>query len=55
MLISLSNLSNLLQIANFLFIAYFGDHFCYRSNDKSQINTKSLHLGYCSNKLMRKK
>ena len=30
-------------------------HFCYHSNGKSQINTKCLHLVYCSNKLMRRK
>ena len=34
----------------FLFSAYFGYHFCYHSNRKSQINTRPLHFGYCSNK-----
>ena len=39
------------KMANFLFSAYFGGHFCYHSNGKSQINTRVLHFGYCSNKL----
>ena len=43
------------KIANFLFSAYFGGHFCYHSNGKSQINTRYLHFGYCSNKLIRRK
>ena len=36
----------------FLYSAYFGSYFCYHSNGKSQINTRLLHLGYCSNKLI---
>ena len=32
--------------------SYFGDHFCYYSNGKSQMNTRLLHLGYCSNTLI---
>ena len=40
------------KMAIFLFSAYFGGHFCYHSNRKSQINTRTLHFGYCSNKLM---
>ena len=50
MLISLSNLSILLQcskMVNFLFSAYFGDHFCCHSNCKSQSNLRLLHFGYC--------
>ena len=38
----------------FLFSAYFGGHFCYNNNRKSQINTSPLHFGYCSNKLIRR-
>ena len=38
---------------NFLFSAYFGSHFCYHSNGKSQINDRLLYLGQCSNKLAR--
>ena len=42
------------KMTNFLFSAYFGGHFCYHSNDKCQINTGLLYLGYCSNKLKKK-
>ena len=38
----------------FLFSAYFGGHFCYHNNHKSRINTKPLHFGYWSNKLIRR-
>ena len=34
-------------------LAYFGGHFCYHSNSKSRVNARPLHLGYCSNKLIR--
>ena len=37
-----------------LFSAYFGSHFCYHSNGKNRINPRLLHLGYCSNKLIRR-
>ena len=37
MLISLSNISIRLEMANFLFSAYFGSHFCYHSNVKVKI------------------
>ena len=37
----------------FLFSAYFGGHFCYHSNCKSRIYTRTLHFGCCSNKLIR--
>ena len=43
------------KITNSLFSANFGGHFCYHSNGKSQINTRCLHLGYCPNKVMRRK
>ena len=36
----------------FLFSAFFGGQFCYFSNRKSRINTRPLHFGYCSNKLI---
>ena len=36
MLISLSNFSICSKMATFLFSAYFGGHFCYHSNGKSQ-------------------
>ena len=36
------------KMVNFLFSAYFGGHFCYHNNGKSQINTRHLHLSYCS-------
>ena len=42
-------------MATFLFSAYFGSHFCYHSNSKNRINYRLLHLGYCFNKLIRKK
>ena len=35
------------------FSAYFGGHFCYHSNGKSQSNLRLLHFGNCSNKLIR--
>ena len=35
------------------FQPFFGGHFCYHSNGKSQSNLKLLHFGYCSNKLIR--
>ena len=53
-LISLSNVTNLLKMVIDLFSAYFGSHFCFHSNGKSQINTGLLHLGVCSNKLIRR-
>ena len=31
----------------------FPDYFCYHSNGKHQISTTLLHLGYCSNKVIR--
>ena len=34
------------KMAIFLFSAYFGGHFCYYSNRKSQINAGLLHFGY---------
>ena len=37
-----------------LFSAYFGGHFCYHCNRKTGNNTKFLHFGYCSNKLIKK-
>ena len=37
----------------FLFSAYFGGHFCYHSNRKSRSNTRLLHMGYCSYKLIK--
>ena len=40
------------KMATFLFSAFFGSHICYHSNGKSQINTRLLHLGYWSNKLI---
>ena len=55
MLIGLSNVSKLLQNSQFPVFSLFGAHFCYHSNGKSQINTRYLHLNYCSNKLMRRK
>ena len=42
-------------MANFLFSAYFGGHFCYHSNSKSQSNLRLLHFDYCSNKTIKKK
>ena len=53
MSISLSNVLNLLQNGHFPISAYFGDHFCYHNKGKSLINTRLLHLGYCSNKLIK--
>ena len=41
------------KMVTFLFSAYFGCHFCYNSKGKSQINTRLLHFGYSSYKLMR--
>ena len=41
-------------MVTFLFSAYFGSHFCYHSNGKSQIYTRLLRLVYCSNKPIRK-
>ena len=29
-------------------------HICYHSNGKNEINTRLLHLAYCSNKIRRK-
>ena len=37
----------------FLFLFHFGGQFYYHSNDKIQINTIILCLGYCSNKPLR--
>ena len=34
--------------------SYFGGHFCYHSNGKCRINTRVLHFGYCSNKLIKR-
>ena len=45
-------MSQSFKMATFLFSAYFGGHFCYHSNGKSKINTRLLHLAYCSNKLI---
>ena len=42
------------KMAIFLFLAYFGGHFCYHSNHKSRINARLLHFGYCSNKLIQR-
>ena len=39
---------NFAQMVNFLFLAYFGGHFDYHSNGKSQGNLRHLHLGYCT-------
>ena len=39
-------------MVNFLFSDYFGGHFCYHSNGKSQSNLRLLHFGYYSNKLI---
>ena len=41
-------------MVNFPFSDYFSRHFGYHSNGKSQINTRLLHLGYASNKLIRR-
>ena len=30
--------------------AYFDSHLCYYSNGISRIDTRIVHLGYCSNK-----
>ena len=38
------------KMVYFLFSDYFGGHLCYHSNGKSQIDTRRLHLGYCSDK-----
>ena len=38
MLIFLSNVSNLFQHGNFLFLAYFGGDFCFHSNGESETN-----------------
>ena len=42
-------------MVNFLFSAYFGSHFCYHTNDKSQSNLRLLHFVYCSSKLVRRR
>ena len=55
MLISLSTSHVFSKMVNFLFSAYFSEHFCYHTNCKSQSNMKLLHFGYCSNRLIRKK
>ena len=36
------------EMATFLFLAYFDNHFCNHSNGKSKYNTRCLHSGYCS-------
>ena len=54
MLISLSNVLNLLQNGHFPIFSHFGSHFCYHSNGKNRINPRLLHLDYCSNKLKRR-
>ena len=41
------------KMANFLFSAYFGVHFCYHSKGKNRTNIRLMHLGHCSNKLIR--
>ena len=51
MSISLSKVSNLFQNGHFLI---FGGQFCYHSNGKSEINSRLLRLGYCSNKSVRR-
>ena len=38
----------------FLFSACFGGHICNHSNGNSHINSRLLHLDYCSNKLIRR-
>ena len=38
----------------FLFSVYFGGHFCYHSNGKSQIDTRLVHLRYYSSELIEK-
>ena len=38
----------------FIFSTDFGGDFYYQRNAKSHIETRLLHLGYCSNKLIRK-
>ena len=43
---------NFAQNAQFPISAYFGDHFCYHSNDISQSNLRLLHFGYFSIKLI---
>ena len=43
MLTALSNVSNLLKNGQFPISAYFGTHFCYHSNGKSQTNIKLIH------------
>ena len=57
MLISLSNLSILLQKVQFSLLSLFWRPFCYQSNGKSNSNLSNLrllHFGYCSNKLISK-
>ena len=46
----LLHVSNLLENCHFLIFSLF----CYHSNCKSRINTRLLHFGYCSNKLIRR-
>ena len=41
-------------MVTFLFSAYFGSHSCYHSNGKNRTNPRLLHLGYRSNKLIRR-
>ena len=53
MLIFLSNSSHMLQNSQFPVFNLFGLPFCYHSNGESQINTRCLYFGYCSNKLIR--
>ena len=50
----LLHVSNLLQNGQFPIFSLFWRPFCYHSNRKSWINTRALHIGYCSNKLLRR-
>ena len=38
------------KMVTVLFPDYFGSYFCYHYHGKRQINTRLLHLGFCSNK-----
>ena len=42
------------KMVTYLFSAYFVRYFCCHSNGKSQITSRLLHLGYCSNKYKKK-
>ena len=54
MLISLSNVPNLLQNDNLLFSAYFGGHFCYHSNGKVELIPDFYTLAMNMQKLVEK-